>query len=208
MSYYLLIYQQEDRCLEFHVEQIIISSGCAKLIIDLKSQSNSSSLDAVFCTFNQILGRGLQKVKPVTKTDLICSFDFLKGPPLYLIFSRKTRIIWICIVGLNSIENTMWFFLRWRSQLHEYFFSLFGIRFDHCEMVIKFSSSSWEHSRIVWSLMENMGCHEYENLMKWNAKNSISYRDSKIPALLLYFIRSLLSFSMLCFFFSSQFTVG
>ena len=114
--YYVLlfIYQQEDRCLEFHVEQIIISSGCAKLIIDLKSQSNSSYLDAVFCTFNQILGRGLQKVKPVTKTDLICSFDFLKGGP-YLsrfVFSEilYILIIYHIIAGQNSIEIRWGFF--------------------------------------------------------------------------------------------------
>ena len=111
--YYVLlfIYQQEDRCLEFHVEQIIISSGCAKLIIDLKSRSNSSSLDAVFCTFNQILGRGLQKVKPVTKTDLICSFDFLKGPYLSRFFLGKLiHIIYCIIAGQNSIEISWGFF--------------------------------------------------------------------------------------------------
>ena len=154
--YYVLlfIYQQEDRCLEFHVEQIIISSGCAKLIIDLKSQSSSSSLDAVFCTFNQILGRGLQKVKPVTKTDLICSFDFLKRPYLSRFFLGKLIHIMYCIIaGQNSIEIRWGFFMLtkkwifrklfqeqkqnkkfWKSLLLRilYFLSVFKICFDHC----------------------------------------------------------------------------
>ena len=44
----------------FHVEQIIISSGVCEINHRFE-EPVTASLDALFCTFNQILGRGLQR---------------------------------------------------------------------------------------------------------------------------------------------------
>ena len=107
-------------------------------------------------------------MKPVTKTDLICSFDFLKGPYLSRFFLGKLiHIIYCIIAGQNSIEIRWVFFYvnqevnfskiisraktrQKNSENHycwEYCISYQFLKsaLTTVQRVIKFSSS-WEHS--------------------------------------------------------------